>query len=223
MFKIANGRVNEAEVNKKTDVKNKSEPKPKETKGAKQSTGESKKKLEQDKNNIILKKPWNSSIKIDNMDKQEETSIKKKTAKKGNSSTKEKESKLNRVNSIKIKSDKGQNNSTNKGKTATTKENGGNSRNFEDENEDIYVSYSLKGYLKIKSNNKVEICDRYYTRCSEKCDGSKYVCIMDESDECEEETWCNCCEDCGRVDDDYYIEQNEYNCCSCLSRCKCIG
>uniref|UniRef100_A0A3B0NA02 Uncharacterized protein n=1 Tax=Theileria annulata TaxID=5874 RepID=A0A3B0NA02_THEAN len=216
MVNIANGRLNGGALNKNMDTKNKLIEKTKETEGAKPNTSESKKKLEDYKNNIIAKKPWVTPIKIVSMDKPEESSTKKKQTKRVNSSVKEKGNKLKLDSSVKTKTDKSSKSGTNKVKKETRKENEENPKNNEVDNENIYVSYSLKGYLRIKSKNKVEICDKYYTRSREICDVSNCVCTNDESDITVEETSCNCWEDCGILEDEYLEEQDEYNSCRCL-------
>ncbi|UKJ89895.1 hypothetical protein MACJ_003149 [Theileria orientalis] len=197
------GSKNTVEKNESSIIKankNKMETKSKDSKKSKITSSEKKGSIVQDLKNsgVISKDLWNYSTKITKVDtnKTEEPTITKQKYKnitsKLNLPTKSCTSiKKESVTKKKVEPQE---------KKISTKEKSKNKEQIKESpikndkkiKEPIYISYSLNGFIKLKSTRDIVICDKYYQESIETTDDFCCECQCCRNEEIQDENQCGC-------------------------------
>nr|PVC50366.1 hypothetical protein MACL_00002327 [Theileria orientalis] len=194
------GEIKESEC--KEESYKKMETKSKDKKKSKSKLSEQKGSIVQDlsKKGIISKNLWNYSTRITKpvTYKTEELPIKKQNAKRIQSTTKLPTARcttIKKENLTKPKAETVEKKALTKVRSKTKEEIKEASKNTEKcTPEPIYISYSLKGFIKLKSRRDIVVCDKYYDECIDTSDEMCCECSCCENKGIKYENECGCCE-----------------------------
>ncbi|UKK02887.2 hypothetical protein MACK_002985 [Theileria orientalis] len=182
----------------KSESKTKMETKSKDSKKSKSTSSEKKGSIVQDlkKNGIISKDLWNYSTKVTKADtnKTQYLPIKKQTEKKISTTLKIPSTRCTTIKKESVSKEKGEPvakkvSTKEKSKSKEVKEVSAKKKDKKLK-EPIYISYSLNGFIKIKSTKDIVVFDKYYQESGETRDNLCCECPCCETEQIQDDNQC---------------------------------